>query len=138
MNTGCMYLSHISVFVFSRYIPRNGIAESYGSTIFSFKGISILFSIVTEPVYILTNSAKGSLSSIFSLTFSMIAILTGVRWYLFVLLIYVSLIISYEHLFMCLLSICMSSLEKYLFKSSTHFCLFVYIELYELFVSFGN
>ena len=44
-----------------------------------FKGTSILFSIVTEQVYIPNNSVKGSLSSIFSLTFLMVAILTGVR-----------------------------------------------------------
>ena len=47
----------ISVFLFFAQIIRSGIAGSYDSSIFNFLRTSIMFSIVTSPIYISTNSA---------------------------------------------------------------------------------
>ena len=55
---------HISFWLsIFEYLPRSGIAGSYGSSIFKFWETSILFSIVAAPIYIPTNKVQGSVFS---------------------------------------------------------------------------
>ena len=92
---------------------------------FFFWGTSILHSHSNAPFYIpttrvlISSHSHGNLLLFF---FFKVTILTGVSWYFTVSLICISLLVSdVEHLFVCLLAICISSLEKCASKSFAHF-----------------
>jgi len=160
MNIG-VHVS-LSMLVYSVCMPSSGIAGSYGSSISSFlRNLhtvlhTVLVCIPTNSVRgislrnLHTVFHSGCISLHFHqqckrvpfsphprqhlllVDFWIAAILTGMKWYLIVVLICISLIMSdVEHLFMCLLTICMSSLEKCLFSCLAHILIgsFIFLEL---------
>ena len=102
---------------------------------------------MAAPVYLPSRCMRIPFSShshqhLLFVVFLIIDSLAGVRQYLIVVLILISLTIrDVERLFTCLIAVCMSSLEKCLLKSSVSFIIklfaFFLVELYALFVYFG-
>ena len=91
---GCMLSLQTTDFVFSLYMPCNGIAGSYGNSIFKvFQGTPILLSIVAAFTYLATKHG-GGFYTLFCLQHLLFVIflmaILSVSWYLIVILLFIS------------------------------------------------
>ena len=107
------------------YIPWSGISRPYGNLQF-FEKPPYCFPQCSPTVNRLS-FCPHPCQHLLLVSFLKITILTGVKGKLM-------LTSDVENLFMCLLSICLSSLEKCLFSASARFVCFTDVDLYELFI----
>ena len=136
MNRSVQISVWVLAFDFLGYIPRSGIAGSYANSMFNFwrNCLTVFHSTCTillshqqrrrAPIFLHPRQY------LFFSVFLIVTILIGVRCYLIVVWICISLMTGDTwHLFMCLLAICKSPLEKCPLPVLKLGCLFLLLSL---------
>jgi hypothetical protein len=130
-RTAMNIVEHVSLLPLgtsSGYMPMRGIAGSTGSTMSSFLRNhqtdlqSVCTSVQSHKQWRSVPLSPHPRQHLLSPEFFILAILTGMRWHLRVVLICISLIIKdVEHCFKCFSTLQYSSLANSLFSSVPHF-----------------